>query len=365
MRRASTATIARVESFEREHNRGERRAAWSVVRVAHKQHCERGLGYLVNRTTRASYRAPCRNWRECSPCARSYGAVLSLRWSRVTGLRAFVVLTMPSDRGDWRVESNRREMMAAWRRLYETICRRVAKGEVQCGANNRSITSGSGPMVGEVKESGMELLRACSEPRDLGGLLFKKSSGASARPKVMHFKEHAGADGRLHLNVLWDIGWLDQVELSMLAQRAKFGPICHISRVGRERVDLTAGRAGSSASIRYSLKTGFRVVAYARKTGSQTAAGDDWPKRVRRWSATRAASRDMGSRRQSSSDWYWSVTAPPAEPEPAPERAYWLLPEEYLPVRSAVDLSAPLTFSRPPPSQPALPYPRAWTGAAE
>lgn len=187
-------------------------------------------------------------------------------WRRVgrgfSGLRAFVVLTMPAEFGDWRSDDNRRAMMRAWRRLYERLCR-----------------------------------------------YFQR------RPKTMHFKEHAGADGRLHLNVLWDWDWIDQGELSELAAQCGFGPICHISRVGRARgFELAQGRPGSSAAVHYSAKQGFRVVAYARKTGGRTAgAGDDWPKRVRRWSASRAASLEMGPRPHNP-DWCWMATEPrPAE----------------------------------------------------
>jgi hypothetical protein len=187
--------------------------------------------------------------------------MLAARWSRVTGLRAFVVLTMPPEAGDWRSDENRRAMMRAWRRLYERLCRRF----------NR-------------------------------------------RPKAMHFKEHAGSAGRLHLNVLWDWGWIDQCELSGIAAACGFGPVCHISRVGRP-VELSTGRAGSSAAVRYSAKQGFRVVAYARKTGSATAAGDDWARGVRRWSASRAASQDMGPRPKNP-DWYWSTVEPGPLPEP-------------------------------------------------
>jgi len=201
----------------------------------------------------------------CATCARAYGAALAARWSKVTGLRAFVVLTMPAARGDWRSRDNVREMMRAWRRLCERLCRRFG-----------------------------------------------------CRPKSMNFKEHAGAAGRLHLNVLWDWEWIDQGELSELAAACGFGPVCHISRVGRSALELSQGRSGSSAAIHYSAKQGFRVVAYARKTGGQTAAaGDDWPKRVRRWSASRAASADMGPR-VSNPDWYWSAVEPPlADPPPA------------------------------------------------
>jgi hypothetical protein len=256
-RRPRCALARRVEEAERGSNRETRRAAWAAVR------CERGRGFLVNRQTRASYPAPCRCWRECAACARAYGAALAARWSKVTGLSAFVVLTMPAELGDWRIDRNRRLMMVFWRRLYERLCRRFG------------------------------------------------------RPKLMHFKEHAGPEGRLHLNVLWDWQWVDQGELTELAAQCGFGPIYHISRVGRggRGVELAPGRPGSSAAVRYSAKQGFRVVAYARKTGGQTAAGDDWPRNVRRWSASRAASAQMGPRPHNP-DWHWSAVDPGPLPEP-------------------------------------------------
>lgn len=271
-----TAAVRKLELLA---NRAERRAASAMANTEHKR-CVRGRGFLVHRETRLAYPAPCRDWRMCASCARSYGLLLQSRWSRVSGLRAFVVLTMPADRGDWRVDDNRALMMLAWRRLYERLCRRFGR-----------------------------------------------------RPKLMHFKEHAGQGGRLHLNVLWDFGWLDQGELSELAAASGFGRVCHISSVGRG-AQLMAGRPGASPSIHYSLKQGFRVRAYALKTGSRTAAGDDWPRYTRRWSASRAASADMGPRLHNP-DWYWTSVEPPPPVElvePA-SLVYWLLPDAYLPHR--------------------------------
>ena len=272
-------------------NRAVRRAAAAVARTEHKRclrgRCVRGRGFLVHRESRAAYPAPCRDWRQCASCARAYGLVLQARWSRVRGLRAFVVLTMPAIAGDWRVDANRKLMMRAWRRLYERLCRRFDR-----------------------------------------------------RPKLMHFKEHAGAGGRLHLNVLWDFGWLDQGELSELAAACGFGPVCHISSVARG-AELMAGRPGASPSIRYSLKQGFRVRAYALKTGSRTSAGDDWPRYTRRWSASRAASADMGPRLHNP-DWYWSWVEPPPALDDAEWLNLWLLPDAYLPHRPFAPRPPPL-----------------------
>ncbi len=266
--------------------------AKDVAKARHRL-CRRGSGFLVNRSSGEHYPAPCRNWRDCPDCARAYGIALSARWWKVHGLRAFVVLTMLAELGDWRIEANRRAMMRAWRRLYERLCRRFGR-----------------------------------------------------RPKLMHFKEHAGAGGRLHLNLLWDFEYIDQGELSRLAAECGLGPICHISRIGREAVELTEGRAGSSAAVRYAKKTGFRVVAYARKEGSRTAAGDDWPKRVRRWSASRAASREMGPRARNP-DWYWSSVEPASEAEQSSVLTYWLLPDDYLPSRQPAPRPPPKVLLKP------------------
>ncbi len=281
-----SAALAIGAARRRQGARADRHEAGSISRAVHRSYCERGSGWIASRSTGVRYPAPCRDWRQCQHCARLYGLALSSRWSRVQGLRAFVVLTMPAELGNWQLEENRRAMMRAWRKLYERLCRRFDR-----------------------------------------------------RPRLMHFKEHAGPRGRLHLNLLWDWDWLDQAELSELAAACGFGPICHISRVGRggRGVELAQGCPGSSAAVRYSSKTGFRVVAYARKTGGQTAAGDDWPKRVRRWSASRAASREMGPRPHDP-DWYWSAIEPPTDAQLLVNRdsqsSYWLLPDRYLPARA-------------------------------
>lgn len=297
----SRRAVAGIQELEKERSRSDRRGAWSAVR------CRRGHGFLVNRATGTSYPAPCRSWRDCAVCARAYGMVLEARWSRVSGLRAFVVLTMPSERGDWRSAENRALMMRAWHRLAERLFRKFGR-----------------------------------------------------RARLLHFKEHAGEAGRLHLNVLWDFGWVDQGWLSQAAARAGFGPVCHISRIGVRGADLLVGRPGSSPSVRYSLKQGFKVRAYARKAGSQTSAGDDWPTHTRRWSASRAASREMGPRARNP-DWYWAPVAPVvAGSEREPVRVYWLLPEAYLPHRATTERGSmaviPPQSERPPPALFFLPF---------
>jgi hypothetical protein len=289
-RRALPALRANVERLERNANRETRRAAWAAVR------CERGRGFLVNRKTGASYPAPCRSWRDCNPCARAYGMALSRRWSKVSGLRASLTLTMPPGvRERWREKEAIAEMMRSWRKFRERTRRSLIKGELKCSAPCAAIPTSDAPAL------------------DASAASTKPFCG----PKILHFKEHAGNGPRagLHLNVLWNIEWLDQGELAERAAACGFGAVSWIHRIGGSRgVDLAQGRPGSSAAVSYSMKQGFRVVAYARKTGGKTGAqGDDWPKRVRRWSASRAASREMGPRPHNP-EWAWAAVEPrPAE----------------------------------------------------
>jgi hypothetical protein len=220
----------------------------------------------------------------------------------VTGLRASVTLTMPPGvRERWRDKEAIAEMMRAWRKLWERICRAVKRGDL-CVQQDESST----PAPGATGVS--------------ASLPAWRPLSSSPRPKLMHFKEHAGNGPRagLHLNVLWNIKWLDQGDLSRLAAECGFGPVSWIHRIGGGRgVELSQGRPGSSAAVSYSMKQGFRVVAYARKTGGRTAgAGDDWPKRVRRWSASRAASREMGARPHNP-DWCWVAVEPRPPVAPA------------------------------------------------
>lgn len=278
--------VERCEELERKSNRETRRGAWGAVRKAHER-CDKGKGWISNKVTHQKYRAPCRAWRTCRACARAYGAALSFRWNRVTELHAFVVLTMPPDQGDWRDDSNRRAQMRAWRKLYERLVRRFG-----------------------------------------------------CRPKSMFFKEHADENGRLHMNVIWSWPFIPKRELfgkGGLADQCGFGEVGHISQIRRQHCELARGgrRPGTGqAAVAYSRKQGFRVVCYARKAGSKTAAGDDWPKGTRRWSSSRAASREMGPRPHNP-DWQWTSFEPIWE-EPVSNANYWLLPDEYLPVHQGI-----------------------------
>lgn len=259
--------------------------AQELARARHRI-CQRGYGVLVSRSSGERYPAPCRNWRECQECARAYGIALSKRWSRVRGLRAFAVLTMPPKYGDWRDPANRFRLSRSWAKLRQRLNRRISKGELAAGSCLSNFD------------------KQDDKQRAGRGLL-----------KYMFFKEHAGANGRLHLNVLWDLEWIDQGELARLAAECGFGPVTHISRIRADETrELSRGRPGRSASVRYSMKSGFRVRAYARKTGSATAAGgDDWAKGTRRWSASRSANAEMG-KREPNPDWYWSAIDPPRIP---------------------------------------------------
>lgn len=279
--RPTRKDVERVEELESRSNRGTRRGAWSAV----KNHCDKGRGWISNKTSRIKYPAPCRNWRFCRECARSYGAALSIRWSRVTELHAFVVLTTG---WDWRDDRNRRAMMAAWRRLYERLVRRFGY-----------------------------------------------------RPKLLHFKEHAGPNGLLHLNVVWSWPYIDKRELfgpGGLTEQCGLGFVGRILKIGDRHLMLTRKRPGD-ALVRYSRKNSFRVVCYARKTGSRTAGardGDDWPRHTRRWSASRAASLEMGHR-EHNPEWEYTVNEPFFD-EPVSKINYVLLPERYLPERESISL---------------------------
>lgn len=280
--RPTRKDVERCEQLEANSNRQIKRVAWAAARKEHPR-CDQGRGWISNKVTHQKYKAPCRAWRTCRPCARAYGAALSVRWTKVTELHAFVVLTMPADRGDWRDDWNRRAQMRAWRRLYERLVRYFGY-----------------------------------------------------RPKSMFFKEHAGKDGRLHMNVIWSWPYIDKRVLfgkGALADQCGFGEVGRIREIGEQRCELSHKRPGS-ALVRYSKKQGFRVVCYAKKTGSQTEAGDDWPKGTRRWASSRAASREMGPRAHNP-EWQWTSNEPSFE-EPVSETNYWLLPDQYLPARPGV-----------------------------
>jgi len=343
-RRPRPDLVQHVEKHEAQANRETRRAAWSAVR------CDRGRGFLVNRSSGSYYRAPCRSWRECAVCARAYGLALASRWNRVTGLRAVAFLTAAADKGEWRSAENRRAMMEGWRKLRQKLNRRILRGHLVARNGECSVGAGGASSTAPTP----------SPNTSPNSPTATASSGVTAPLKFMFFKEHASTGGRLHLNILWNIEFVEQDELCVLAESCGLGYVAHVSRIGGQ---VLRGRAGSSAAVHYSVKQGFRVRAYARKTGSRTAAaGDDWPRRTRRWGASRSASREMGPRFRNV-DWYWSAiepASPPAPPAPS-VREFWLLPDEYLPTRKPVEFFRAV-LERPPPVQLTWPFQTPWFG---
>jgi len=156
---------------------------------------------------------------------------------------------------------------------------------------------------------------------------------------------HLAGTGRLHLNVAWDIDWVDQHELSEMAEVCGFGRVVDIRRIGRD----------ARSTTRYATK----CLHYASKELRTQA---DWPRGTRRWSASRAARAQM-RRPAHNPDWYWSPVDPPlvpigfdsdakkaawAERLASGERLYWLLPESYLPSRAALAAGQPRAGPAPP-----------------
>ena len=250
-------------------NRGSRRGLAAV----HRKFCDRGRGFICRRDGKLYYPARCKSWRECEYCAWVYGLAVAERWRRVNGLVAFVVLTMPPGRRDWRSRDDVRAMMTAWRKLLERMQRKFGR-----------------------------------------------------RFKLLWSKEHAGAGGGLHLNVLWDGVWVDQSWLSAAAAECGFGRIVDISRIGARgrHARLSSGYGRGRSARTYALKSFFHpssggarrassdeaVRRYALKDLGQTAdAGDDWLRYTRRWGASRAARAEMPTP-MSNPDWYWSPHEP-------------------------------------------------------
>ncbi len=189
---------------------------------------------------------------------------------------------MPPEQGDWRSRDNMKAMMRAWRRLLERLQRKFGR-----------------------------------------------------RFKLLWTKEHDGAEGRLHFNVLWDAPWVDQAWLSQAAAACGFGKIVDISRIGpggrHYRNQALRGGAGNGREpVNYAIKSFYspsklsaraasaseKVSAYARKELGRTAAtGDDWAKGTRRWGASRAARAEMPARPRNP-DWSWSLDQSFLPPSP-------------------------------------------------
>jgi len=275
--------------------RGENHRLRRALETTHRRVCERGRGVLVNRVTGEVIRARCKSWRECGYCAWVYGCQVERLLNQVKRLRAFVVFTMPPECGDWSNKGHLAAQAKAIHRLSEWLFRKFGR-----------------------------------------------------RPSMVWTREHnthSGGIGRLHLNVAWDINWVEQDELTRVAARCGFGKVVHIQRIGRNVCEVT----------RYVTK----CLHYASKELHTRA---DWPKSTRRWSASRAA-REQMHRPAHNLDWYWSPVDPPlvpidldsdaikkawAERAAGGERLYWLLPENYLTSRAALAEGQPRAGPAPP-----------------
>ena len=161
--------------------RGENRALRKAMEHVHRTRCERGRGVLVNRVTDEVIRARCKSWRDCSYCAWVYGRAVERLLQEVQGLRALVVFTMPRELGDSSDKAHIAAQAKAMHRLAERLYRKFGHRFASVWTREHN-TKGEGP-------------------------------------------------GRLHLNVLWDEKWVDQLWLSETARACGFGEVVHISRV--------------------------------------------------------------------------------------------------------------------------------------
>jgi len=262
--------------------RGENHKLRRAMESTHRRVCDRGRGVLVHRVTGEVIPARCKSWRDCDYCAWLYGCRVERLLNQVKGLRAFVVFTMPPEHGDWSNKDHIAAQARAIRRLKER--------------------------------------------------LYRKFGRRFSMVWTREHNTHLEGSGRLHLNVAWDINWVDQQELSQMAQACGFGRVVNIQRIGRD----------ARATTRYATK----CLRYASK---ELRTQTDWPKGTRRWSASRPARAQM-NRPARNPDWYWSPVDPPLVPvgfdsdamkaawaeRLAGERFYWLLPESYLPSRAAL-----------------------------
>jgi hypothetical protein len=250
--------------------------------------CERGRGFLVNLMTGEVIRARCKSWRECAYCAWVYGRSVQKRMSRLRGLRAFVVFTMPPDLGDWTNRDHIGAQARAMRRLAERLFRRFRRRFAMAWTREHN-THGAGP-------------------------------------------------GRLHLNVLWDEDWVDRQWLSEIAAGCGFGSIVHISRLNAGTLpDATSYAtkcllyATKDLSSQCDWPKGTRRHGASRKAREQMGRPErnpDWY-----WSPVEPQTVEIEGR---------SYVAP----EPPVQREYWLLSEKYLPTRTA--LGQPRAGPAPP-----------------
>jgi hypothetical protein len=208
----------------------------------------------VNRITREVVRARCKSWRDCEVCAWVYGRQVERLLNQVKGLRAFVVFTMPSELGDWSNKEHIAAQARAKRRLAERLFRKFGR-----------------------------------------------------RPSMVWTREHnthQSGPGRLHLNLAWDIHWLDQNELSKMAEACGFGRVVDIRRI---RGDARGVTSYAAKCLRYASKD-LRTQA-------------DWPKGTRRWGASREARAQM-MRPAHNPDWFWSEDPEARGPARSPDTAF-------------------------------------------
>ena len=223
-------------------------------------------------------------------------------------MRALVVFTMPPELGDWSNKEHLAAQARAMRRIAERLNREFGHRFAMLWAREHNT--------------------------------------------------HGDGAGRLHLNVLWDEDWVDQVWLSEMAEACGFGRIVDISRVGKGGRVRQRGTRETTAS-RYATK----ALRYASK---DMASQTDWPKYTRRWGASHAARVQM-KRPDRNPDWYWSPIDPPsvpvgfdadairaawAERANSADASYWLLPDRYLPSRAALAEGQPR--AGPPPAREPL-----------
>src|SRR5271169_5291572 len=150
-------------------------------------------------------------WLEANRRTWVYVCQVEQLLNQVKGLRAFVVFTMPPECGDWSDKSHIAAQSRAIHRLREW--------------------------------------------------LYRKFGRRFSMVWTREHNTHLGGTGRLHLNVAWDIYWVDQHELSEMAEVCGFGTVVDIRRIGRD----------ARSTTRYATK----CLRYASKELRTQA---DWPR---------------------------------------------------------------------------------------
>ena len=246
-------SVAEIEQALERWWSGENRAIRRTMAALHARVCERGRGVMLNIATGEMTRARCKSWRECEHCASVYGKAVERLIGQVRALRAFVVLTMPKELGDWSNKAHIAAQARAMRRLAERLFRKFGR-----------------------------------------------------RFSTIWTREHntkGEGNGRLHLNLLWDQNWVDQRWLSETAKACGFGKVAWISRVRHDGL-IVAGEGRGQNLARYVTK----CLRYASK---DLKSQSDWPKNTRRWGASKAARCQM-QRPARNPDWLYLPEEPPS-----------------------------------------------------